>query len=123
MELTLERAKELIAQEITEEHLFRHSTNVMAAMGAMAEHFGEDKEHWMAVGYLHDFDYEKYPDEHLAHTAEPLREKGVPEEDIRATEELDQALKMVGLTLADHIIIGGHSYVSLREKGIIHGVI
>ena len=45
------------------------------------------------------------------------------EEDIRATEELDQALKMVGLTLADHIIIGGHSYVSLREKGIIHGVI
>ena len=84
MALTLERAKELIAQEITEEHLFLHSTNVMAAMGAMAEHFGEDKEHWMAVGYLHDFDYEKYPDEHLAHTAEPLREKGVPEEDIRA---------------------------------------
>ena len=84
MALTLERAKELIAQEITEEHLFRHSTNVMAAMGAMAEHFGEDKEHWMAVGYLHDFDYEKYPDEHLAHTAEPLRALGVSEEDIRA---------------------------------------
>ena len=45
------------------------------------------------------------------------------EEDIRATEELEAALKMVGLTLADHIIIGGHSYVSMREKGIIHGVI
>ena len=84
MALTLERAKELIAQEITEEHLFRHSTNVMAAMGAMAEHFGEDKDHWMAVGILHDYDYEQYPDEHLLHTEEPLREAGVPEEDVRA---------------------------------------
>ena len=82
--LTLERAKEIIANEIKEDHLITHSTNVMAAMGAMAEHFGEDKEHWMAVGYLHDFDFEKYPDEHLAHTEEPLRKLGVPEEDIRA---------------------------------------
>ena len=82
--LTLERAKEIISNEITEAHLITHSTNVMAAMGGMAEHFGEDKEHWMAVGYLHDFDFEKYPEEHLAHTEEPLRELGVPEEDIRA---------------------------------------
>ena len=43
-----------------------------------------DKEHWEAVGYLHDYDYEKYPEEHLAHTEEPLRAEGVPEEDIRA---------------------------------------
>jgi len=50
----------------------------------MAEHFGADQEHWEAVGWLHDYDYEKYPDEHLAHTEEPLRELGVPEEDIRA---------------------------------------
>lgn len=82
--LTLERARELIAGEIHEDHLITHSTNVMAAMGAMAEHFGEDKDHWMAVGYLHDFDYEKYPEEHLQHTEEPLRAAGVPEEDIRA---------------------------------------
>ena len=45
------------------------------------------------------------------------------EEDIRATFELEQACSMVGLSLADHIIIGGHSYVSMREKGIIHGVV
>ncbi len=82
--LTLERAKELINGHITEHHLIVHSTNVMAAMGAMAEHFGEDKDHWMAVGYLHDYDYEEFPEEHLAHTEEPLREAGVPEEDIRA---------------------------------------
>ena len=82
--LTLERAKELISGMITEPHLIIHSTNVMAAMGAMARHFGEDEEHWKAVGYLHDYDYEKYPEEHLAHTEEPLRAAGVPEEDIRA---------------------------------------
>ena len=35
--LTLERAKEINAQMVTEEHLIRHSTNVMAAMGAMAK--------------------------------------------------------------------------------------
>ena len=82
--LTLERAKELISGMITEPHLIIHSTNVMAAMGAMAKHFGEDEEHWKAVGYLHDYDYEKYPEEHLAHTEEPLRAAGVSEEDIRA---------------------------------------
>ena len=82
--LTLERAKELNAQMVTEPHLIIHSTNVMAAMGAMAKHFGEDEEHWKAVGYLHDYDYEKFPEEHLAHTEEPLKAAGVPEEDIRA---------------------------------------
>ncbi|MBP3736267.1 MAG: DUF3839 domain-containing protein [Lachnospiraceae bacterium] len=82
--LTLERAKELNATMVSEEHLILHAKNVMYAMGAMAEHFGEDKEHWMAVGFLHDYDYEKYPEEHLDHTREPLLAEGVPEEDVRA---------------------------------------
>ena len=82
--LTLERAKELNQDMVTEPHLIIHSTNVMAAMGAMAKHFGEDEEYWKAIGYLHDYDYEKYPEEHLQHTAEPLRAAGVSEEDIRA---------------------------------------
>ena len=82
--LTLERAKELNDAVVTEEHLRIHALNVMAAMGAMAEHFGEDKEHWMAVGYLHDYDYEKYPDEHLQHTEQPLLDAEVDPEDVRA---------------------------------------
>lgn len=84
MELTLERAKELNATMVQEDHLILHAANVSAAMEAMAKHFGADPEHWAAVGWLHDYDYEKYPEEHLAHTAEPLREAGVSEEDIRA---------------------------------------
>ncbi len=82
--LTLERAKELNDAVVTEEHLRIHALNVMAAMGAMAEHFGEDKEHWMAVGYLHDYDYEQYPDEHLLHTEQPLLDAGVDPADVRA---------------------------------------
>ena len=82
--LTLEEAKELNATMVTEEHLLLHAANVSAAMEAMAEHFKENPEHWAAVGWLHDYDYERFPEEHLAHTEEPLRAAGVPEEDIRA---------------------------------------
>ena len=82
--LTLERAKELNKGMVSEESLLLHVKNVCYAMGAMAEHFGEDPAHWQAIGMLHDYDYEKYPEEHLQHTAEPLREAGVAEEDIRA---------------------------------------
>ena len=81
--LTLERAKELNATMVTEPHLITHATAVMAAMGAMAEHFGEDREHWMALGYLHDYDYEKFPEEHLQHTKEPLLAAGLTEEEVR----------------------------------------
>lgn len=82
--LTLKRALELNDTMVTEEHLILHAKNVCYAMGAMARHFGEDEEHWQAVGMLHDYDYEKYPEEHLDHTAEPLRACGVDESDIRA---------------------------------------
>ncbi len=81
--LTLERAKELLATTTTQEHLFLHAKNVMAAMGGMARHFGEDEAHWQALGYLHDYDYEQYPDEHLRHTAAPLSQAGLTEEEIR----------------------------------------
>ena len=82
--LTLEKAWELNAAIVTEEHLLLHELNVCYAMGAMARHFGGNVEHWQAIGLLHDYDYEKYPEEHLEHTAEPLRAAGVEEEDIRA---------------------------------------
>ncbi len=82
--LTLEEAVRLNDSMVTEEHLKIHALNVRYAMGAMAKHFGEDPEHWEAVGQLHDYDYEKYPEEHLEHTKEPLLAAGVPEADVRA---------------------------------------
>lgn len=82
--LTLEQAKALHDSQVTQAHLILHAKNVMYAMGAMAEHFGQDREHWMAVGYLHDYDYEKHPDAHLQFTETPLLEAGVPARDVRA---------------------------------------
>ncbi|MBR4308353.1 MAG: hypothetical protein IKT58_02030 [Oscillospiraceae bacterium] len=82
--LTLERAKELLNTTTTADHLILHAKNVMAAMGGLARHFGESEDHWMAIGYLHDYDYEQYPEEHLQHTEAPLQEAGVTEEEIRA---------------------------------------
>ena len=82
--LTLAEAERLNGTMVTEEHLILHAKNVSYAMGAMARHVGEDEEHWMAVGLLHDYDYEKNPEEHLRHTEQPLLDAGVPAEDVRA---------------------------------------
>ena len=82
--LTIERAKELLSTTTTQEHLFLHAKNVMVAMGGLARHFGEDADHWMAIGYLHDYDYEQHPDEHLRHTEQPLKDAGLTDDEVRA---------------------------------------
>ena len=82
--LTLERAKELLSTTTTEEHLFLHAKNVSVAMGGLARHFGENEEHWLAIGYLHDYDYEQHPQEHLQHTAQPLLAAGLEDWEVRA---------------------------------------
>lgn len=82
--LTLDYAKELLSTTTTEEHLLLHAKNVSAAMGGLAKHFGEDEAHWMAIGYLHDYDYQQHPDEHLQHTQAPLLEAGLTGEEVRA---------------------------------------
>lgn len=85
--LTLAKAKEILQKHTTEEHLFTHAAAVSAAMGAIAEYFGVDeaeREHWAAIGYLHDVDYEKFPTEHCHHVRELLEPEDVDEADIRA---------------------------------------
>ncbi len=82
--LTLERAKELLKTTTTEEHLFLHAKNVSVAMGGMAKHFGENQEHWMAIGHLHDYDYQQHPDAHLQYTEKELLAEGLDEAEVRA---------------------------------------
>ncbi len=87
MKLTLSHAKELLATTTTASHLIVHATNVRGCMEAFARHFGqtpEEIEHWGAVGFLHDYDYERFPEEHLKHTESELLAEGVDAADIRA---------------------------------------
>ncbi len=60
-------------------------------MRAYARKYGEDEEAWGAIGLVHDFDYEKYPEMggdipqeqwHCFAGAEILRQRGYPEETI-----------------------------------------
>lgn len=82
--LTLDRAKELLKTTTTEDHLFLHALNVSIAMGGMATHFGENQEWWMAIGHLHDYDYEQHPDAHLQYTEKELLAEGLTDEEVRA---------------------------------------
>ena len=82
--LTMEKAVELLNMTTTEEHLFLHAKNVSAAMEGLAKHFGADAAHWAAIGYLHDYDYEQHPEEHLQYTEQPLLDAGLTAEEVRA---------------------------------------
>lgn len=66
--------------------LIKHALAVEAAMRAYARRFGEDEETWGVVGLVHDFDYQQNPteDTHLHVGTSLLRERGWPEEQIRA---------------------------------------
>ena len=60
--------------------LRKHARAVEYAMRTYARKYGEDEETWGIVGMLHDFDYERYPDErHPQLGSEELRAKGYPE--------------------------------------------
>ena len=84
--MTRDEALALVHEYTEKENLRRHMYAVETAMRAYARHFGDDEEQWGLVGLLHDFDYEKYPnDAHSATEEHPsfgvnlLRERGVPE--------------------------------------------
>ena len=70
-----------ILHEFTKtDSLRKHAISVEAAMRAYAKKYNEDEEIWGSVGLIHDFDYEKYPDEHPMKGSEILAEKGISEE-------------------------------------------
>jgi predicted hydrolase (HD superfamily) len=73
-------ALEILSEYTKTESLRNHAYTVEAAMRAYAQKYSEDEELWGAVGLLHDFDYEMYPDDHPSRGNQILAEKGVSEE-------------------------------------------
>jgi len=66
------------------ESLLKHAYCVEGVMRHMARKYGEDEEEWGIIGLVHDLDYELYPEQHCKKTQEILKERGWPEEYIRA---------------------------------------
>ncbi len=77
--MTRDQALQILKEFTQSESLLKHAFAVEAAMRAYAKKFSEDEELWGAVGLLHDFDYEKYPDEHPMKGSKILEERGVDE--------------------------------------------
>jgi putative nucleotidyltransferase with HDIG domain len=81
-----------IMHEFTQsDSLRKHMLAVEASMRAYAERFGEDPGRWGLTGLIHDFDYERWPNqEHSPTTGHPadgvriLRQRGWPEDILEA---------------------------------------
>ena len=66
------------------ESLYKHALSVEAVMRYMARKAGEDEDKWGIIGFIHDLDYEMYPDQHCKMTERILIENNWPEDYIRA---------------------------------------
>src|SRR5215471_506825 len=81
MSLSREQAWTIVTEHTQSENLRKHMLAVEAAVRGYARLFGEDEDDWGTVALLHDFDYERYPDQanHPFRGVEILTERGYPE--------------------------------------------
>jgi len=84
--MTRDEALALMHAYTASDALRMHMYAVEIAMRAMAERAGEDADAWGIVGLLHDFDYERYPneahsptEEHPSEGVRVLAARGLPE--------------------------------------------
>jgi predicted hydrolase (HD superfamily) len=89
--LSRDDALTLVHEYTKSDSLRKHMLAVEGAMRAYAARFGEDPERWGLTGLLHDFDYERWPNEahspsaeHPAEGVRLLRARGIPEDMLRA---------------------------------------
>jgi putative nucleotidyltransferase with HDIG domain len=81
MQLSRENAWALVTEYTQSESLRKHMLAVDAAVRGYARLWGENEQEWGVVALLHDFDYERWPDQqnHPFRGVEILQEKGYPE--------------------------------------------
>jgi predicted hydrolase (HD superfamily) len=130
-------ALSLVHAWVSSESLRRHMYAVEAAMRAYARRSGEDEELYGVTGLVHDFDYEKHPDEHPRPGAEVLMEKGYPEAlvhavlahgypdrtDVPPETRLDLTLRacdeVTGLITAAALVRPSRSVMDLEAKSVM----
>jgi putative nucleotidyltransferase with HDIG domain len=95
-----EKTEKLIKEYVESASLIKHLNGVAQAMGYFARKFSEDEEKWRLCGLLHDFDYEKFPDNHPYKGMEILKQLDFPQDIIDA--------------------VGGHaSYTGIERKTLM----
>lgn len=127
----------LMHEWVESESLRRHMYSVEAAMRAYARRLGEDEDLFGITGLIHDFDYEREPDRHPVPGAEILRERGYPDEVVRAVlahgypartdtppeTPLDRTLRacdeVTGLITAAALVRPSRSLADLEAKSVM----
>ena len=81
MTILRDAAWALVTEYTQSESLRKHMLAVEAAVRGYARYWGEPEEDWGVVALLHDFDYERFPDQenHPYRGVEVLKAQGYPE--------------------------------------------
>jgi len=133
---TREEAWELLTEFNQSESLIKHALAVEGVMRYLARKKGQDEEMWGVIGLVHDLDYEKYPEEHCRMSDKILRERGWPEEYVRAVishgwgicvdvepkSDLEKSLyaidELTGLVVAAALVRPSKSVLDLKAKSV-----
>jgi putative nucleotidyltransferase with HDIG domain len=130
------QAYELLTEFNKNEGLIKHALAVEAVMRYMAAKRGEDPDKWGVIGLVHDLDYERYPDQHCTKSEEILRERGWPDEYVRAVvshgwgicsdvepkTDLEKVLyavdELTGLVVTTALVRPSKSLMDLKAKSV-----
>jgi putative nucleotidyltransferase with HDIG domain len=133
---TREEAYQLLTEYNKSDSLIKHALAVEGVMRYMARKWGEDEEKWGVIGLVHDLDYEKFPEEHCQKSEEILKEKGWPEQYIRAVvshgwglrsnvepqTELEKVLyaidELTGLVVTTALVHPSKSIMDVKVKSV-----
>jgi len=133
---TREDAYLLLTEYNKTNSLIKHALAVEGVMRYFARKRGEDEEKWGVIGLVHDLDYEQFPEEHCHKSEEILKEKGWPEEYIRAVishgwglcsevepqTELEKVLytidELTGLVVTTALVRPSKSVMDVKVKSV-----
>lgn len=133
---TRDEAMALLREFNQNEGLIKHALAVEGVMRYFARRRGEDEEKWGLIGLIHDLDYERFPHEHCRHTGTILRERGWPEDYIRAVlshgwgicsdvepgHEMEKVLyaidELTGLVAATALVRPSKSVMDVEAKSV-----
>jgi len=131
-----EDAYKLLCEFNKSEGLVKHALAVEGVMRYCARKRGEDEDKWSVVGLVHDLDYEQWPLQHCEKTGEILRERGWPQEYVRAVmshgwgictdvkpeSEMEKVLyavdELTGLVAATALVRPSKSVMDMKVKSV-----